>query len=111
MANSNNNGNSESKAPSRKQALHDQWVAKGSPKAVKKDSLAFIAAYKKAAAAKVEAEAALEAAQAIVSDLVADFISARGKGRVNFDGETYVPMSRGNTCYLRAEGGGEVEKL
>jgi hypothetical protein len=104
-----NNGNSEDKTPSRKQAFHDQWVASGSPKMSKADKKAFVTAYKAAAAAKAKAEQALEEAQTAVSDLVGGMIRAAGKGRLRIDGEVYIPMSRGETCYLRAEGGGEVE--
>lgn len=97
------------KTPSRKQALHDQWVAAGSSKPSKSDKKAFVTSYKALAAEKDKAEKALEKAQAAVSDLVSANIRAAGKGRLRIDGEVYIPMSRGDTCYLRAEGGGEVE--
>jgi hypothetical protein len=97
------------KTVSRKQTLHDQWVAAGSNKMNKSDKKAFVTEYKKLAAAKAAAEEALETAQSAVSDLVAGMIRGAGKGRLRIDGEVFVPMSRGETCYLRAEGGGDVE--
>ncbi len=108
MAKATNNSASD-KTPSRKQAFHDQWVAAGSNKMNKSDKKAFVTAYKGLAAEKVKAEEVLEKAQGAVSELVGQMIQKAGKGRLRIDGEVYIPMSRGTTCYLRAEGGGEVE--
>jgi hypothetical protein len=87
--------------------LHSEFLARTKP-VEKKDAELIVANWKKASLARERAEAAFVAAQKAESDAVAAIVRARGKGRVKIDGKDYVPMSRGNTAYLRREGSDEV---
>jgi hypothetical protein len=92
--------------------LHEQWVAGGSKNPDQKTAKALIENWKKASAARDEAESAFRAAQAAESAAVSAIISARGKGRINIAGVgIFVPMSRGNTVYLRQEGATDLPKF
>jgi len=90
--------------------LHTKWVDSGSPKPDGKTAKTLVTAWQKAHAAKTAAEAALNAAIAEEVKATSALILARGKGRIKFpDGSQYIPMSKGDTVYLRREGGVDVE--
>jgi hypothetical protein len=99
------------KKPSLSELLHREWLEAGSRPLTKGDAKALIREWKGTHSAKAEAEASLAKAIAAESAVVARLIRGRGKGRLRIDGEVYVPMSRGETTYLRREGGGEVEDM
>lgn len=78
----------------------------------KKEQAELVATWKRAVAAQKKAEEALQAAQHTVSQAAADVIRrCSGKKNVKFDGETWVPMSRGDTVFFRRLGSQEVVDL
>ena len=96
-------------AGSKLNSLHAQWVKNGSVKLSKADGGAMITDYLKVKQARAQAEEAFEAARKAESDAVAAMVVKRGKGRIIIAGEPYVPMARGETVFLRREGGGETD--
>jgi hypothetical protein len=83
---------------------HAEWVASGSKAPTKVEETRLAKAWQTARKARDAAEAAFRAAVRAESDTVANIIRAKGKGRFNMNGTNYMPMSRGETCYLRGEG-------
>lgn len=101
----------ETKAPTLLDTLHAEYTAKGGKEGKARKPLApmppMMATWKKAKAARDKAEEAFVAASKAESDAVAAIIRNVGKGRLTIDGASYIPMARGETAYLRREGGGD----
>jgi len=111
MADSNGNGTSE-KPAGLLLKLHEEWVKNGSKQPDQKTAKALVDSWKAKSAARDKAEAAFREAQKEESETVAAIIRARGKGRLNISGVgIFVPMSRGNTVYLRQEGATDLPKF
>lgn len=97
--------------PNRLAEAHAAFIKAGGKPADGKTTKALVDGWKKAAQAKEKAEEAFTAASKAESETVKALILALGKGRLKIAGEVYIPMSRGETFYLRQEGGGEVRDL
>jgi hypothetical protein len=110
MANENGNGTTESKRNLLSE-LHAAFEAGGSKTPDAKTNGALVKAWQAASAKRDAAEKAYREATKAESDAVAAIIRANGKGRIGIAGVTYIPMSRGDTAYLRREGGGEVRTI
>jgi hypothetical protein len=113
MAESNGNGNGSTEKPAGLLAkLHEEWVKGGSKTADAKTAKNLVETWKVKSAARDKAEAAFRETQKEESEAVAAIIRARGKGRINIAGiGIFVPMSRGNTVYLRQEGAQDLPKF
>lgn len=106
----NGNGTPESKRNLLTE-LHAEFVKGGGKAPDGKVNKGLVDAWRKASDARDKAEAVFKAAAKSESDAVAALIRANGKGRVSIGGDVYIPMSRGDTAYLRKEGGGEVRSI
>lgn len=102
--------NGSPRIPSRLDTLDAAFKAGGGKPS--KDAKVLVKAWQTASAAKDAAEAALANAARAQSDAAAALIrGCCGKGRVTIGGVTYVPMSRGETVFLRREGSAEAVDL
>lgn len=103
--------NGTPKQPSRLDSLNAQFVNAGGKTPAKKVVQELVGAWRKAQEAKKNAEAAVERAAQAESEAAANLIrQVCGKKRIRMpdDGVVYVPMCRGETVFLRREGGGDV---
>jgi polyhydroxyalkanoate synthesis regulator phasin len=92
--------------------LHGEWVKNGSKELTSKEAKELTGRLKNAIQEKDAAEKAFVSKQAALSDVWADLVRKCGKGRINIPGMGLVtPMSKGDTCFGRAEGGANVRTL
>jgi len=103
------NGTTELKKESALDKLHKEWVANGSklpdPKTVK----TLMAEYQKANKLRRDAEETFLKARDAESKAAVAIIKARGKGRFKGpDGVTYTAMSKGDSVFLRVDGGEDL---
>lgn len=105
---SDDNGNSEEPKKGLLAELHKQWVLEGSKEPTEKQAKKLIADWKAIRKVREVAEKEFREVQQKESAAVRAIILARGKGRFKIGSAVYTPMARGETCYLRAEGGKDV---
>lgn len=100
----------ETKKPSALDRLHAEWLAGGSKKADPKTAKTLMTAYEAAHKKKVSAEKLYAAALADEQEAATAIIRSRGKGRFKGpDGTMYTAMSKGESVFLRVDGGGELD--
>ena len=85
--------------------LHAAWEADGKKAPNAKEAQTLVKAWEAASVARDKAEKVFTDAQKAESQACAAIVRARGKGRIKIGDATYIPMSRGETCYFRKEGG------
>lgn len=111
MSEQTSNG-TESKKPSALDKLHAEWVANGSKKPDAKVAKTLMTSYEAAHKKKLAAEKTFAAAMAEEQEAAKAIIRARGKGRFSGpDGTLYTAMSKGESVFLRVDGGGDVDSF
>lgn len=89
--------------------LHKEWVAAGSKLPDAKTVKALMSDYQKANKLRKDAEAAFLKARDAESHAAVAIVRARGKGRFKGpDGVTYTAMSKGDSVFLRVDGGDDL---
>jgi hypothetical protein len=110
--NTSTNGSEKVKAPSALDKLHAEWVAAGSKKPDPKVAKTLMTAYEASHKKKLAAEKAFATAMAEEQEAAKAIIRARGKGRFTGpDGTLYTAMSKGESVFLRVDGGSEVDSF
>jgi hypothetical protein len=104
----------EPKSPTVLSKLHAEFIASGGKAPSKKETLEYIATWRKAQVARKTAEEAL-AKTMLAESTAAAVIVRKCSGKANVvmpdDKVTYVPMSRGETVFFRRLGGDEPVEL
>lgn len=114
MSDTNTNTSNGTETPKREtalDALHKQWVAKGSRKPDEKTAKSLMAAYVKASNAREAAEQTFAAAKEEESKAATAIILSRGKGRFKAGGVIYTAMSKGDSVFLRKDGGEDLDSF